>query len=229
MDAKSCFLYAIFRRDLVIFGRIWLIYFWEFCMKKFFIGILVLVSFYIVLNASSNHIRLKIPDIAQNANRIPVGIIIDNGLKKGDLLIVKVDNKIAFELQTNGDEIMRINAHLRGLKSNTSNAKISAVLTRKDGTSEFISKNSVYLGSPSILRHGREGSKRVKFRVTNNKIKLVIKNQMGKNKYVQNLALSTSAGTIKIKMTPVVSRNPYFKIIGKKNFGKVKTKVSLSN
>lgn len=197
-------------------------------MKKFFIGILVLVSFCIVSNANNNHIKFKIPSISQSSD-IPVRVIITDGLKKGDLLIVKADNKTAFELQTNGNEIIQIDAILRGLNPKISSTKISAVLIRKGGASESISKKAVYLGSNSVLKQDGKGSKKVKFRARKNKIKLLIKNQMAKNKYAQNLVLSTSTGTIKIKMTPILSRNPILTIIGKKDFGKVRANVTLSN
>jgi len=199
-------------------------------MKKFFIGILVLVSFFTVLNASDNHIKLEMPDAAENTDFIPIKVIIDNGLKKGDLLIVKANNQTAFLLQTNGNEIIRIKAKLRGLKY--SSVKISAVLIRKNGKFEFTSKKVIL---PEYSRtflelgaHGR-GSTKVKVLAKKNRIKLLLKNRMAKTNYAKNLVLSTSAGTIKIKMTPILSKNPYFKIIGKKNFGQVSAKATISN
>jgi len=191
-------------------------------MQKIILGLMILFS--LSYGVNNKDMKLEVPEVGNSSMSFPVTIVIQNGLNKGDILIVKSNKKTAFELRSSLNGIIKIKTKLRLIPGHY----ITAILIRRDGTFESISKDVRSGDDLSDMGSDGNPSKKIKIKVKKNKIKFIIINQMAKKNYVDKLVLAGNDGIIEIKMTSMLSKNPYFQLIRNKNFAKLKTNISLS-
>ena len=191
-------------------------------MQKIILGLMILFS--LSYGVNNKDMKLEVPEVGNNSMSFPITIVIQNGLNKGDVLIVKSNKKTAFELRSSLNGITKVKTKLRLIPGDY----ISAILIRKDGTFESISKAVKSGSNLSDIGSNGNPSKKINIKVKKNKIKFMVINQMAKKNYIDKLVLAGNDGMIEITMTPMLSKNPYFQLIRNKSYTKLKTNISLS-
>ena len=157
--------------------------------------------------------------------KIPLKIKFEQGIKKGDKIIVKVDNQQVFELVNNSkNPIKYIRTRIRIIDSSSDQHSVNIELIDKDGNRITASGdiNGPY-GYGGIRLHG-EPTNKVKVKISKkhkNQVKFQVINEMNRINYIDMVKIQSSQGEIVIKTTPLLLKNLLFKIKAKNNFDKL--------
>ncbi len=156
--------------------------------------------------------------ICSNSLHCPLQIDIEEGIKKGDKLIVKVGKYQIFELFNKASyTITRIKAQRRMTAFDSDSITV-----------DLIKKNGKTISTSGVVRAAMDydnklplngvPTNKVKFKQKGKWVKFKILNKMARRNYIDTVKLQSSQGDIMIKTTPQMSASFVFKIEAKKDF-----------
>ena len=87
-------------------------------------------------------------------------------------------------------------------------------MIRADGSIETKTSKTIYTDNPALIPSISDSSKKYKLREENGDIKMLVKNKMGNGKHIWKIKLTSSSGEVFVKLSPLLSKNPYLQIKG---------------
>ena len=157
-------------------------------------------------------ITIKAPKVVENAAVVPVTAVFNNRVNTKDKIKLYVNGKLAFQANPKkGSYIDQISTRVR-LKKKDNRIKVKVI--RADGSIETKTSKTIYTDNPSKIPGYFDSSKKSKFKEKNGDIKMLFKNKMGTGKHIWKIKLTSNSGEVFIKLSPLLSKNPYIKIKG---------------
>jgi len=174
-----------------------------------------------IADKSINNIQpsllLTAPEVAQNGLIVPIRIAIKPALAQGDKLVINGDNEKALTVQTDKHPITEIRTRLRLMQG-----KVTATVYRQDGKEELNESVQIKITQPAKILNvvdEKLGEILIKKRVKDYQIKMLLRNQMLHNNHIKTILVATGeGGIITLKITPRISKNPYFSITSTDKF-----------
>jgi len=194
---------------------------------------MLLVVMLVITNLlGGDAIKIKLA-MTTNPNRIPFDIKFEQGIKKGDKIIVKVDNQQAFELLNNSSNpIKHIGTKIRIIDSSTDKHSVNIELINKDGNRITASGKVPYQGTKVGIRQHGEPTNKLKVQIRKNhknRMRFRVTNKMHRTNYIDMVKIQSPQGEIVIKTTPILSRNLLFSIKAKNDFDKLTVTTHISD
>ena len=164
----------------------------------------------------SSGIHVKIPKYAENPDVIPITINLDESIKDGDTLTMH-DSKgvMVFKLEPALDTtINHVSTRFRLMSGGDS----KLVIERRGGaSSEYKYINQVdsdsYASIPSTASDEND-TDTYKEKPNDSSIKMLFTNSMSREGYISSVIVDSSSGPVKLTLTPLLAKNPYFKLMG---------------
>jgi predicted secreted protein len=160
----------------------------------------------------SKNIIIKAPKIVENAAIVPVTVEFDSRVESGDKIKLYVNGRLALQVNPKkGSYVDKVSTRVRLEKKNN---RIKAKVIRSSGVIEIKVSNKIYADNPVSIPSGSDSSKKHKLREKNGNIKILLKNKMGSGKHIWKIKLASSSGEVFVKLSPLLSKDPYLQIKG---------------
>jgi len=164
------------------------------------------------LGHGDDDITIKAPKVVENSEVVPVTAVFGNRVNTNDKIKLYVNGKLAFQANPRkGSYIDQISTRVR-LKSKDNRIKVKVI--RADGSIETKTSKTIYTDNPALIPSISDSSKKYKLREENGDIKMLVKNKMGNGKHIWKIKLTSSSGEVFVKLSPLLSKNPYLQIKG---------------
>jgi len=164
----------------------------------------------------SSGIYVKIPKYAENPDVIPITINLDKSIKDGDTLTM-YDSKgvMVFKLEPALDTtINHVSTRFRLMSGG--NSKL--VIERRGGASseyKYIDQvdSDSYASIPNTASDEND-TDTYKEKANDSSIKMLFTNSMSREGYISSVIVDSSSGPVKLTLTPLLAKKPYFKLMG---------------
>jgi len=164
----------------------------------------------------SSGIHVKIPKYAENPDVIPITINLDKSIKDGDTLAM-YDPKgvMVFKLEPALDTtINHVSTRFRLMSGGNSKLVIER---RGSASSEYKYVDQVDSDSYALIPNmasDENDTDTYKEKPNDSSIKMLFTNSMSRESYISSVVIDSSSGPVKLTLTPLLAKNPYFKLMG---------------
>jgi len=163
-------------------------------------------------------ITIKAPKYVENAAVVPVTVAFGDRVESGDKIKLYVNGELA--LQVNPKKGSYIDQISTRVILERKSSRIKAKIIRLSGVIETKTSNKISADNSASIPSSSDSSKKHKLREKDGNIKMLLKNKMGSGKHIWKIKLVSSSGEVFVKLSPLLSKNPYLQIKG--NHGNAK-------
>ena len=161
---------------------------------------------------ASESITIKAPRHVENASVVPVTVVFGDRVESGDMIKLYVNGKLA--LQVNPKKGSYIDQISTRVILERRSSRIKAKIIRLSGIIETKTSNKISADNSASIPSSSDSSKRHKLKERNGNIMMLLKNKMGSGKHIWKIKLASSSGEVFVKLSPLLSKNPYLQIKG---------------
>ncbi|MEO1945674.1 MAG: hypothetical protein ABGY11_15340, partial [Candidatus Thioglobus sp.] len=161
---------------------------------------------------ASENITIKAPKYVENAAVVPVTVVFGDRVHSGDKIKLYVNGELALQVNPKkGSYIDQISTRVI-LERKSSRIKVKII--RLSGVVETKTSNKISADNSASIPSSSDSDKKHKLKEKNGNIKMMIWNKMGSGKHIWKIKLASSSGEVFVKLSPLLSKNPYFQIKG---------------
>lgn len=161
---------------------------------------------------TSESITIRAPKYVENAAVVPVTVAFGDRVESGEKIKLYVNGELALQVNPKkGSYIDKVST--RVILKRRSN-RIKAKVIRLSGVVETKTSNKISADNSASISSGSDSSKKYKLKEKNGNIKMLLKNKMGSGRHIWKIKLVSSSGEVFVKLSPLLSKNPYLQIKG---------------
>jgi predicted secreted protein len=161
---------------------------------------------------TSENITIKAPRYVENAAVVPVTVVFGDRVHSGDKIKLYVNDKLA--LQVNPKKGSYIDQISTRVILERKSSRIKAKIIRLSGVVETKTSNKISADNSASIPSSSDSDKKHKLKEKDGNIKMLIRNKMGSGKHIWKIKLASSSGEVFVKLSPLLSKDPYFQIKG---------------
>ena len=161
---------------------------------------------------TSENITIKAPRYVENAAVVPVTVVFGDRVHSGDKIKLYVNDKLA--LQVNPKKGSYIDQISTRVILERKSSRIKAKIIRLSGVIETKTSNKISADNSASIPSSSDSDKKHKLKEKDGNIKMLIRNKMGSGKHIWKIKLASSSGEVFVKLSPLLSKDPYFQIKG---------------
>ena len=161
---------------------------------------------------TSENITIKAPKYVENAAVVPVTVVFGDRVHSGDKIKLYVNGKLA--LQVNPKKGSYIDQISTRVILERKSSRIKAKIIRLSGVVETKTSNKISADNSASIPSSSDSDKKHKLKEKDGNIKMLIRNKMGSGKHIWKIKLASSSGEVFVKLSPLLSKNPYLQIKG---------------